>query len=245
LGRPAQGRRVSPVPRGIVHRDLKPANVKIAKDGGVKILDFGVARTYEEDGPTPPSGVSQSPTMTRPLTEAGFVLCTAAYMSPEQARGKPVDRRADIWSFGVVLYEMLTGRRPFVADTVSDTLAAVLREDPQWNRLPAACPAGVGQLLRRCLEKDVRRRVQAIGEARIVLEDALAGPDSPAATVAPGGWSGRPTDRIVRGRSHRGGRVVGTLALVAAADRAHPRVGGRRRRCVADTWEGSGRRPVA
>jgi Tol biopolymer transport system component len=151
---------------GIIHRDLKPANIKVRPDGTVKVLDFGLAKAMDPSGMEDPG-----PTMTSPAqTAMGIILGTAAYMSPEQARGKPVDKRADIWSFGVVLYEMLTGATLFAGETVSDVLAAVLRADIDLAKLPAAVPPGLRQLLSRCLEKDPRRRLRDIGEARVLLE---------------------------------------------------------------------------
>jgi len=156
--------------KGIVHRDLKPANVKLTPDGKVKVLDFGLAKAWTGETTSASSAdLSQSPTLARAGTEAGMILGTAGYMSPEQARGKAVDRRADIWAFGVVLFEMLTGRKLFAGETVSDTLAAVLKSDPDWKGLPAGTPPSVAGLLRRCLERDVKQRLQAIGEARIAL----------------------------------------------------------------------------
>src|SRR5262245_3982886 len=138
--------------KGIIHRDLKPGNVKIKPDGSVKVLDFGLAKA----GGTPVAGSSEhSPTLSMTAaTEAGVILGTAAYMAPEQARGKVVDKRADIWAFAVVLYEMLTGRRAFVGDDTSDVLASVLKSEPDFGALPAETPASVRRLLRRCLEKD-------------------------------------------------------------------------------------------
>jgi serine/threonine protein kinase len=156
---------------GIVHRDLKPANVKVTRDGKVKVLDFGLARAIQGDvGNSGSAEVSHSPTMTHQATVAGVILGTAAYMSPEQARGRKVDKRADIWSFGVVLFELLTGKRLFGGETVSDVLAAVLTREADWSALPPATPRSVERLLRRCLDRDVRRRLQSIAEARIVLE---------------------------------------------------------------------------
>ncbi len=155
---------------GIVHRDLKPANVKLAPDGKVKVLDFGLAKAYagESAGGSSPD-ISQSPTRARTGTEAGVILGTAAYMSPEQARGKPVDKRADIWAFGVVLYEMLTGRQLFPGETTSDVLAAVLTREPDWSALPASVPGAIRRLLRRCLERDPRNRLHDIADARLDL----------------------------------------------------------------------------
>jgi len=162
--------------RGIVHRDLKPANVKLTPDGKVKVLDFGLAKAYAGD-PLAGSGpdLSQSPTLAHTGTQAGVILGTAAYMSPEQARGKPVDKRADIWAFGVVLFEMLTGERLFAGETVSDVLAAVLTRAPDWSALPAEA-ARVGGVLERCLERDPRRRLRDAGDVRLELERAAARP---------------------------------------------------------------------
>ena len=157
--------------QGIVHRDLKPANVKVSTGGAVKVLDFGLAKSIEP-AVAGPSSFSMPPTITSPaMTQAGIVLGTAAYMSPEQARGKAVDRRTDIWAFGCVLYEMLTGARAFQGEEVSDTLAAVLRGEPDWSALPSTVPAGVVRLLRRCLEKDTKRRLHDMGDAQILIEE--------------------------------------------------------------------------
>jgi len=149
--------------KGIVHRDLKPGNIKIRPDGTVKVLDFGLATIAEDTSPT-----DSSATLTlENATRAGAVMGTAAYMAPEQARGKAVDKRADIWAFGVVLYEMLCGRRPFPGETVSDTLAAVLTKEPEWDCVPAKAE----RLVRRCLEKNPEERLRDIGDARFLLED--------------------------------------------------------------------------
>ncbi len=156
---------------GVVHRDLKPANVKITPDGAVKVLDFGLAKAFVPGTATPTAPlVSSYPTIASPtVTMGGMVLGTAAYMAPEQARGKPVDRRADIWAFGVLLYEMMTGRRPFHGETLSDTMASVLTSDPDFSALPAATPHAVRTLVERCLQRDPKLRLRDIGEARIVL----------------------------------------------------------------------------
>jgi Tol biopolymer transport system component len=160
--------------KGIVHRDLKPANIKLVPDGSVKVLDFGLAKAWSGDDATTgrEPGLSQSPTLAHTGTAAGVILGTAAYMSPEQARGKAVDRRADIWAFGVVLFEMLSGRRLFDGDTVSDVLAAVLTREPDFAALPPGTPASVSDLLHRCLVREPRNRLQSIGDARIALQDA-------------------------------------------------------------------------
>jgi Tol biopolymer transport system component len=154
--------------KGIVHRDLKPANVKVRHDGTVKVLDFGLAKAWTaEEGSSDPA---TSPTITSRHTQAGMILGTAAYMAPEQARGRPADKRADIWAFGVLLYEMLSGRRLFDGETVSDVLAGVLRQDPDWKLLPPTTPESLRRLLQRCLVREPRQRLRDIGEARIVLE---------------------------------------------------------------------------
>ncbi len=169
---------------GIVHRDLKPANIKVTNDDAVKVLDFGLAKAIEGDAAS--ADVANSPTMSRMATLAGVLLGTAAYMSPEQAKGKAVDRRADIWAFGCVLYEMLTGKMAFRGETVTDTLAAVIREEPDWSQLPAATPVRIRVLLQRCLQKDPKQRLRDIGDARISLEEVLSGAQdpAPAATAA-------------------------------------------------------------
>ena len=158
---------------GVVHRDLKPANVKVTGDGSVKVLDFGLARALETEAAAAEEAATQ--TATAGISEAGTVVGTAAYMSPEQASGKPVDRRTDVWTFGCLLYEMLTGERVFRGETTTDTLAAVMRAEPDWTRLPQTTPPEVRALLRRALQKEPRQRLQAIGDARIALEETIAG----------------------------------------------------------------------
>ena len=176
---------------GVVHRDLKPANIKLRPDGTVKVLDFGLAKALASDPSSTAAGLdSQSPTITSPaMTQAGVILGTAAYMSPEQARGDVADRRSDIWAFGCVLFEMLTGRRAFEAKTVSDTLAAVLRAEPEWHRLPSNLHPRLRLLLERCLEKDIRNRYQGIGDARTDVQHVLANPRGGLVTHAPGAMS--------------------------------------------------------
>jgi serine/threonine-protein kinase len=168
--------------QGVVHRDLKPANVKIRPDGTAKVLDFGLAKALEA-GPSSPTSDHQ-PTVTSPaVTARGVILGTAAYMAPEQARGHTVDRRADLWAFGCVLFEMLTGRRAFEGDTVSDTIAAVLTREPEWTALPATTPAAVRRLLRRCLAKQASRRLDSAAAARLEIDEADWSEPVPSRTV--------------------------------------------------------------
>ena len=165
--------------QGIIHRDLKPANIKVRPDGTVKVLDFGLAKALAAEGASATADAMHSPTLTARATQMGMIIGTAAYMSPEQARGKAVDRRADIWAFGVVVFEMLTGKRAFEGDEISDTLASVLKSDPNWSAIPSDLPAPIRRLLRRCLEKEPRKRLSAIGDARLELDD-----NEPVAPVA-------------------------------------------------------------
>ena len=212
--------------RGIVHRDLKPANIKVTPEGRVKILDFGLARAMEADGQVPPaaSELSNSPTLSRHMTEAGMIMGTAAYMSPEQARGKPVDRRADIWSFGVVLFEMLSGARLFAGETVSDTLAAVLKTDPDWAALPPETPRAIRRILLRCLEKDPRRRLGWIGVVRHDIEEAASADGNlPSTASNRPAWRGAPA---LLGSALVGALLMGLLANAKGWGRTPSSTGG-------------------
>jgi len=189
--------------RGIIHRDLKPANIKVRPDGVVKVLDFGLAKTIGLEAQR--LGAGSAPTITSPAaTRPGVILGTAAYMSPEQARGRTVDKRADIWAFGCVLFEMLTGSRPFRGEDTAETIGAVIHQAPDWSRLPASTPPIVRRLLERCLEKDARRRLRDIGEARIALEEPT-GPNAPLS--------------VAGNRTHawKAWSLVGVVAVVSAA----------------------------
>ena len=161
---------------GVIHRDLKPANVKIRDDGMVKVLDFGLAKALDT---TPEGDPSQSPTLTAAATQMGVIMGTAAYMSPEQARGKTVDKRADILAFGAVFYEMLTGTSAFRGETVTDVLSAVVERDPDFSLLPSLTQEGISDLLVRCLTKDVRQRLRDAGDARIQIDRSLAAVSRP------------------------------------------------------------------
>ena len=170
--------------QGIVHRDLKPGNVMVTADSAVKVLDFGLAKAVAPEAVSNSApDLSQSPTLAHAGTLAGVLLGTAAYMSPEQAKGRTVDRRSDVWAFGCVLFEMLSGRAAFAGETVAETLAAVLRAEPEWSALPPGTPAGVVAVLRRCLEKDPRRRLHDVSDARLLLEEARG--EGPPGTAAP------------------------------------------------------------
>ena len=178
--------------QNIIHRDLKPANIKVRADGTVKVLDFGLAKAFDAHASGASANGMNSLTITSPaMTQAGMILGTAAYMSPEQSRGRAVDRRADIWAFGAVLFEMLTGTRAFAGDNITDTLAAVVSAEPDWRLLPAGLPPAVGSCVRRCLHKDPRQRVQAIGDVRLALEGAFETTTPQAAAtvhIAPPAW---------------------------------------------------------
>ncbi len=206
--------------KGIVHRDLKPANVKLTPDGKVKVLDFGLAKAWAGDASGVNSGsaaLSQSPTLAHTGTIAGVILGTAAYMSPEQARGKPVDKRADVWSFGVLVWEMLTGRSLFAGDTVTDVIAAVVTREPDLDALPQATPRAVRRLLSRCLRKDPRTRLPDMGAARLELQEAIAGTSAEAEAPAALDAGGRQAERRGRTRERWAWAAVALLAAGLAA----------------------------
>ncbi len=209
--------------QGIIHRDLKPANIKVRADGVVKVLDFGLAKALEPGsgiGDGGSANLANSPTITSPaMTLRGMILGTAAYMSPEQAKGKPVDKRTDIWAFGCVLYEMLAGRRAFEGEDVSDTLAAILRGQPDWTMLPAL-PTSVDLLIRRCLERDWRRRIGSMSTVRFVLEEP--------AVLSPASAAGATVD--AEAAQARAGNCRGAGAPPSPDASCPPSGGSRRRR---------------
>jgi serine/threonine-protein kinase len=210
--------------KGIIHRDLKPPNVKLTPEGKVKVLDFGLAKAFASDGGL---DLSNAPTLTAMGTEEGRILGTPAYMSPEQARGKSVDKRTDVWAFGCVLYILLTGRQAFTGDTLSDMIVSILEREPDWQALPASTPAKIRDLLRRCLQKDPQRRLRDLGDARIEIEEALLPPATAEARTKRDTDSGRVAVRSMasvtssnpwwRSRTALWIAVVALLVLLAAA----------------------------
>jgi eukaryotic-like serine/threonine-protein kinase len=222
--------------QGIIHRDLKPANIKLRPDGMVKVLDFGLAKALGKDQAPPETGqygrresdriernvrdrpdLTASPTVTTPaMTMAGVILGTAAYMSPEQAKGRPAEKRSDIWAFGCVLYEMLTATRAFEGEDIAETMAAVIRATPDWSRLPSSTPQSIRRLLRRCLEKDRKERLPHIGAARLEVKEALASLDvEMPAVIAPAATTSAMAVPVVPSR--RGGRLAWVVAALATA----------------------------
>ena len=198
--------------RGIIHRDLKPANIKITPEGQVKVLDFGLAKAVAGEA-SASSPTANSPTLSLAATQAGLILGTAGYMSPEQAKGKPADRRADIWAFGIVVYEMLAGRQAYTGETASETMAHVITKEPDWTALPAQVPHRLRELLQRCLVKDPRNRVRDIGDVRLTIEELISGGDQAASDVI----TVAPASTVPRWRTLLPWTITAMLALALGA----------------------------
>ena len=214
--------------QGIIHRDLKPANIKVRVDGAVKVLDFGLAKAMDPAGASV-ANAGDSPTLTAHATALGMIIGTAAYMAPEQAKGKAVDKRADIWAFGVVLYEMLAGRAAFAGETVTDIIAAVVTREPDWTALPAATPASIRRLLGRCLEKDPKRRVRDIGDVRFDIDETIARGSSDARSAESVSGPARPRGATRAGKlawtvlgAAVGASLAAALAWFGVWSRARP-----------------------
>ncbi len=198
--------------KGIIHRDLKPANVKVTADGEVKVLDFGLAKALEPD-PSSDPGRSDSPTMSAAATREGVILGTAPYMSPEQARGKSVDKRSDVFSFGAVVFEMLTGQPPFSGDDVSVILASVIKSEPEWSRLPESLDPGIRRLLRGCLQKDRKERRRDMADIRAEVRDLLAHPEAMAIGASKPQSAWHPYVLLAAGASALVGAIIAGAAV--------------------------------